>query len=300
MIVLLLILLAFCVFLPQLTSFSDSLNTLRNADVVYIGLATTLWLTTFFSAALIYKYIALRPIDFSRILLVQFASGFTNRLLPLGAGIVTLNVRFLMKNGHSASQAGAVVALNNILGFMGTVILFLSAVTLGAESVSSSFDHSVYIPVYWKIVIVVFVLVSLYLLQMFGKKLISTVKTASKTVLQRTLQKPKATVLALLASLLITLGYVAALYAVGLAFNAHLTFFQALIVMTIGVAVASFTPTPGGVGGAEAGLIAALISAGVTPHQALITALMYRFITFWLPIIPGFIAFQLALRRHYI
>jgi hypothetical protein len=55
-------------------------------------------------------------------------------------------------------------------------------------------------------------------------------------------------------------------------------------------------PMPGGVGGVEGGLIAAFLAFGVNFDQALVAVLVYRAVTFWLPMIPGVVAyFQL---RH--
>ncbi|EFK95656.1 conserved hypothetical protein [sediment metagenome] len=103
--------------------------------------------------------------------------------------------------------------------------------------------------------------------------------------------------LALLFSMMITACYAAVLYFAIHALGADASLLQTFIVLTAGVAAASVTPTPGGIGGAEAGLVAGLVSIGITADVGLSIALVYRFVTFWLPILPGFIAFQIALKR---
>lgn len=295
-----LVALAVYVFLPHLPSFDDSLDTLRDADYTYVGLGVLFWLSTFFSAAFVYKFIALKPLRYSTTLLVQFASGFANRLAPMGAGIITLNIGYLIKRGHSAAQAGAVVALNNLLGFVGVAILLLATAVLSPSSLKNSFKPDVHVSTVWAIVIAACLLTAVWLSVVFGVKLIQKIKKAVQSVIRNAVRNPFRILLALLASMTITVGYTAALYAVGLAFNVHVTIAQTLLVLTLGVVAASATPTPGGIGGAEVGLVAALISVGVFPHQALTTALMYRFITYWLPIVPGFICLQIALRRRYL
>jgi uncharacterized membrane protein YbhN (UPF0104 family) len=60
--------------------------------------------------------------------------------------------------------------------------------------------------------------------------------------------------------------------------------------------LANTLPLPGGIGGVEGGMIGALAAFGVDPALALIAVLAYRGFAFWLPIIPGVIAF-LTLRR---
>jgi uncharacterized protein (TIRG00374 family) len=50
-------------------------------------------------------------------------------------------------------------------------------------------------------------------------------------------------------------------------------------------------PMPGGVGGVEGGMIAALAGFGVDAGQAVVAVLLFRAVTFWLPLIPGVIAY---------
>ena len=50
-------------------------------------------------------------------------------------------------------------------------------------------------------------------------------------------------------------------------------------------------PMPGGVGGVEGGMIAALAAFDVDAGQAVVAVLLFRAVTFWLPLIPGVIAY---------
>jgi uncharacterized protein (TIRG00374 family) len=50
-------------------------------------------------------------------------------------------------------------------------------------------------------------------------------------------------------------------------------------------------PMPGGVGGVEGGMIGALVAFGVNGGLAVVAVLVYRAFTFWLPLIPGVIAY---------
>jgi uncharacterized protein (TIRG00374 family) len=55
-------------------------------------------------------------------------------------------------------------------------------------------------------------------------------------------------------------------------------------------------PLPGGVGGVEGGMIGALVAFGVDSGLAVVAVLVFRAFTFWLPLIPGVIAY-FQLRR---
>jgi uncharacterized protein (TIRG00374 family) len=98
---------------------------------------------------------------------------------------------------------------------------------------------------------------------------------------------------------LFTISYVTIFYLCALALNVHLSAIQIFMVFTIGVIAGTATPTPGGLVGAEAGLAAGLISYGVEAHIALAIALLYRFLTYWLPLLPAFITFA-AIRKQYL
>jgi undecaprenyl-diphosphatase len=76
------------------------------------------------------------------------------------------------------------------------------------------------------------------------------------------------------------------------AFGGGLGFVAVATVYLTGSAVAQAAPTPGGIGAAEAVLIAGLTAFGLTSAVAVPAVFLYRFATFWLPIIPGWAAFQ--------
>jgi uncharacterized protein (TIRG00374 family) len=56
--------------------------------------------------------------------------------------------------------------------------------------------------------------------------------------------------------------------------------------------------TPGGLGFVEAGMAATLALAGISTGDALIATLVYRLLTFWLPIPVGAVA-AFVFRRRY-
>jgi uncharacterized protein (TIRG00374 family) len=60
--------------------------------------------------------------------------------------------------------------------------------------------------------------------------------------------------------------------------------------------LANTLPLPGGVGSVDGGMIGAFVAFGVDPASAIIAVLAYRFFAFWLPIVPGALAFG-SLRR---
>jgi uncharacterized membrane protein YbhN (UPF0104 family) len=60
--------------------------------------------------------------------------------------------------------------------------------------------------------------------------------------------------------------------------------------------LANTLPIPGGVGGVDGGMIGAFLAFGVDPGTAVLAVLSYRAIAFWLPTLPGLVAY-FQLRR---
>ena len=71
----------------------------------------------------------------------------------------------------------------------------------------------------------------------------------------------------------------------------------AVIVMSYFVGMLANTlPIPGGIGAVEGGMVFALIGFGVGGGLAIVAVLTYRAFAFWLPIVPGAIAYLQLLR----
>jgi uncharacterized protein (TIRG00374 family) len=73
----------------------------------------------------------------------------------------------------------------------------------------------------------------------------------------------------------------------GVGVGSELDTIEFLRVFFIVTLLGSFIPTPGGVGVIEAGLSGALVASGVAPASALAAVLVYRLITYVMPIVIG-------------
>jgi uncharacterized membrane protein YbhN (UPF0104 family) len=88
---------------------------------------------------------------------------------------------------------------------------------------------------------------------------------------------------------------VATLWAALHAFGAPPPFATVVMAYFVGQ-LANAIPLPGGVGGVEGGTIGALLAFGAQGSLAVLGVLAYRLISFWLPTLPGGVAY-LRLRR---
>ena len=82
----------------------------------------------------------------------------------------------------------------------------------------------------------------------------------------------------------------AALVAALTAFGVHARPSEVLLAYVVAQALAIIPITPGGLGFVESGLTALLVVIGVSAGTAAISTLLYRLVSFWLPIPVGALA----------
>jgi uncharacterized membrane protein YbhN (UPF0104 family) len=83
------------------------------------------------------------------------------------------------------------------------------------------------------------------------------------------------------------------------AFGASVPWALVAVIVLAGTALGSAAPTPGGIGAVEAVLVAGLTAAaGLNGATALSAVLLFRLLTFWLPVLPGWLAFAMLQRKN--
>ncbi|MCP3974252.1 MAG: flippase-like domain-containing protein [bacterium] len=121
------------------------------------------------------------------------------------------------------------------------------------------------------------------------RNLIPAVRAAGSSV--SAIARTPAKLLALFAgSAIVTISYTFAMIAALDAFGVDLPIATAALVYLVGSAVATAAPTPGGLGATEAALVAGYTAVGVDGSAAFAAVMLFRLITFWLPILPGWFA----------
>lgn len=112
--------------------------------------------------------------------------------------------------------------------------------------------------------------------------------------------RPGKVALLLGGSAVVTLGYIGALFASMAAFGGALSIAQVGAVFLVGATIASVAPTRGGAGAMEAALVTGLVAAGLPQHTAVPTVFLYRLVTFWLPVLPGWFALHWLKRADFV
>ena len=98
----------------------------------------------------------------------------------------------------------------------------------------------------------------------------------------------------------VTLAYIGALTMAVNAFDGGIPIAKIGAVYLAASALAAATPTPGGLGAIEAALVAGLTGVGMASGPAVSTVLTYRLATYWLPILPGWLAWWYLQRKDYL
>jgi glycosyltransferase 2 family protein len=101
-------------------------------------------------------------------------------------------------------------------------------------------------------------------------------------------------------ALLLTAAYILCLDASIRALGGSVALASTAVVYLTGSALGSAVPTPGGLGAVEAALTAGLTAAGLPGATAVSAVLLFRALTFWLPVPVGWGALNYLERRGYL
>lgn len=273
---------------------TSSFMALRHANIVLLIVALLLVGLSFCIAALSYQVLALKRLRYRQTLLVEVAGAFVGRLLPAGLGGLGLNGVYLYKRKHTPADATAVISVNNLLGMCAHGLLLGALCVFQTQTVLKLVLHFK-IHIAWILVlsgVLVAIMVCLapivrVRIWHFGVNLLMSVRK----------EKPTKLVTALLTASGLTATYTMILFCVSHAIGIDIGALGIFVVFTLGMLVGTATPTPGGLVGAEAGLFAGFVTFGVRDMQAGAAVLLFRLLTYWLPIVPGICALLVA-QKH--
>jgi uncharacterized protein (TIRG00374 family) len=293
-----LFILALYVLIPQFSSFHDSWRLLRHLNTTWTAFAVYLILTTYLFAALTYYLLALYRLKYFEVVIVQFAATAVNRLLPAGVGALGANYAYLRNRQHNRTQAASVVTVNNLFGLLGHSLIVLFIFLLSSNDnrhliINSEHGFSVAVKLFFVLAIIL-----IFLGFVFSSKRLKRGFTNLRKQLVAYRQRPGRLIGALLSSMALTLCNVFCLYSCMNAVGIHLPILIVLIIFTFGLSTGTVTPTPGGLGGFEAGLVAGFVAFHVSSGSALAIALLFRLISYWLALLIGLFAFVNTQRNH--
>ena len=111
-------------------------------------------------------------------------------------------------------------------------------------------------------------------------------------------QRPRKLAEGIGGALLLSFAYIFCLAACVAAFDRSVPIASIAVVYLTGSALGSLIPTPGGLGAVEAALTAGLTAAGLPGAVAVSAVLLFRLLTFWLPVPFGWAALNYLERKQ--
>ncbi|MGE5138618.1 MAG: lysylphosphatidylglycerol synthase transmembrane domain-containing protein, partial [Rudaea sp.] len=285
---------------PQLAQFQQILKAWTTVNPIWIALGLLGSFATYLSSAIAQQGALVKPLSFWRLLLVQFAATFGSRFSPQGVGAAYVIVSFLDKSGIKRETAVTALAVKTTAGVVDHFILVSIVLALLGYS-GASFFKGIQL---WEIAAAIAAVAAIIIVLRW--KFPDRVDRAKQALhssfrdLVAVLQNPLRAVELLGGSAAITLAYLVTFTICLWATGVNISLIQIAAAFLGGSIVGSASPTPGGLGTVEAALVAALAVFGVNTGQAVAGVLLYRLITFWLPIIPGFFAFRRLQHDNYL
>jgi uncharacterized protein (TIRG00374 family) len=273
-------------------------TTLREANWQWGIVALALSASTYVGATISLSGFVADRLSFFRTLLVQVAGSFVTLVTPAAVGGAALNIRYLQRRKIPAAVAAASVGVAQVVAF---VLHILLIVVFAAVAGSSAKEHIQPPEWAWFVLAGLVVLALAVLAVPAGRRALrARVSPTLGQVLPRLLdvaQQPVKLAQGLGGALLLSLSYILCLAACVAAFGRSVPIASIAVVYLTGSAIGSILPTPGGLGGVEAALTAGLTAAGLPGAVAVSAVLLFRLLTFWLPVPFGWAALS-YLERH--
>ncbi|MFF1900516.1 lysylphosphatidylglycerol synthase domain-containing protein [Streptomyces sp. NPDC058206] len=242
-------------------------------------------------------------VPFGKTVLAQVAGSFVKIVAPPAVGGVALNTRFLQRSGVRPGLAVASVGASQLFG-LGCHVLLLGAFgyLTGTEKTPSSLTPSrTVIAGLLTVAVLVLVVTAIPFLRKF---VVTRVRSLFAGVVPRMLdvvQRPQKLLTGIGGMLLLTGLFVMCLDASIRAFSGpdvpQLSYASIAVVFLAGNALGSAAPTPGGMGAVEGALTLGLIAVGLPKEVAAPAVLLYRLMTLWLPVLPGWLCFNHLTRK---
>lgn len=242
-------------------------------------------------------------VPFRKTVQAQVAGSFVKIVAPAAIGGVALNTRFLQRAGVRPGLAVASVGASQLFGLGAHIMLLaLFGYLTGTERTPDSLTPSrTVIAGLLTVAVLVLVVTAIPFLRKF---VVTRVRSLFAGVVPRMLdvvQRPQKLLTGISGMLLLTGLFVLCLDASIRAFSGpgvpQLSYASIAVVFLAGNAIGSAAPTPGGMGAVEGALTLGLIAVGLPAEVAAPAVLLYRVMTLWLPVLPGWICFNQLTRK---
>ncbi|KAK1181944.1 lysylphosphatidylglycerol synthase transmembrane domain-containing protein [Streptomyces sp. NBS 14/10] len=269
------------------------------ANWIWVVAALLFSALTYVAAALSLLGFVPEKVPFGRTVLAQVAASFVKLVAPAAVGGVALNARFLQRQGVRPGLAVASVGASQLFGLASHILLLLTfGYITGTERTPTLSPSRTVIAGLLTAAVLALVVAAIPVLRKFVSTRVRSLFAGVVPRMLDVLQRPKKLLTGIGGMLLLTAANVLCLDASIRAFGGDMSYASIAVVFLAGNALGSAAPTPGGVGAVEAALIAGLTLAGLPYETAAPAVLLFRLMVFWLPVLPGWLAFTHLTRKE--
>ena len=273
-------------------------HVLRIVDWRWGLVALALSAATYAAAALELSGFVAGRLPFARTLLAQLAGSFVTLVTPAAFGGAAINIRYLQRRKIPAPVAAASVGVSQVVAFVLHILMLVVFVAVAGAADKHAFRPPTWF--YFVLAGLVVVALAVFLVPAGRRQLRARVAPTLGQVLPRLLevaQQPRKLIQGIGGALLLSLAYILCLAACVQAFRGSVAIAGIAVVYLTGSALGSIVPTPGGLGAVEAALTAGLVATGMHGTEAASSVLLFRLLTFWLPIPIGWVALNYLERK---
>ncbi|MBT2402967.1 MULTISPECIES: lysylphosphatidylglycerol synthase transmembrane domain-containing protein [unclassified Streptomyces] len=288
-------------FLLTQLAHVDFATIIGEAQWGWVGAALAFSVLTYFAAAMSLLGFVPERVSFLRTVLAQVAGSFVKLVAPAAVGGVALNTRFLQRAGVRPGLAVASVGASQLFGLASHILLLLAFGYLtGTEKTPEMTPSRTVIAGLLTVAVLVLVVTAVPFLRKFVATRVRALFAGVVPRMLDVLQRPQKLVTGIGGMLLLTGCFVMCLDASIRAFGGGqaISYASIAVVFLAGNALGSAAPTPGGMGAVETTLTLGLIAAGLEKEVAISAVLLFRLMTFWLPVLPGWISFNFLTRKE--
>lgn len=281
-------------------NFAEISDLVAHAQPVWIVASVLCSLACYVGAALVLVAYTAEKLSVRETTFIQLAASVVNLVAPAGIGHAAINLRYLSRKKVPTAIAVATVSLVQVAQFLTTValliILGLATGNVGSLAMPS---HGFLIA----LGIIILVAAALMLIEPLRRLVWKKISPTITQIWPRLVwlgSSPRRILLGLVGAIVQTIAYVAAFGTSLAAFGYELPLMTLAITYLISNSVGAVVPSPGGIGPVEAALTVGLTAAGVPYSIAFSATLLFRLVTFWLPIPIGWLALRHSQKKNLI
>ena len=291
-----------------LIDVAASFDTVIGANWLWVALAFVLAQLAFVASAVEGIGSVSGVLPFGRVVAVEFANSFS-ALAGGTAAVFATRVRFFQRQGYDASVALSSGAIMTSSSWIAKSVLFLVALpfawgSLDLEVTPQSGDDSALVWIILAVVVLAGLVAGLALaVPRLRRRAADALRPKVRDIwgnLKQVASQPRKLVLLVGGSFAQELLVAMALSVSLRAFDDHLRLPILIVVISLAATIGGVSPTPGGMGVVEAGLILGLTAAGIPEADATAAVFIQRLFTAYLPPIWGWATLVWMRRREYL